>query len=314
MGGRKRERRSRRITLEQARTKQGKLSFDKRPDRKERSLMSIYTSIILTALLLGSILFYLFHERAKSTPNTSGNPPINEQELKEIDMEFKTPPVKWTGKLPKEVLKEFREAKTIEDYLKHLDHLDKVEKDAREFFSAGPGSRQKITSFVKLPDFHTRDETTYIRFQAILESGYIRMIVLRRDPTGPKIDFDAYSRRGSHSWNDLLSGETTEASEIRLGIRPDNFYLGEFRDDTIWQSFRGITPDHEEQISLYLRRDQISASLQKIIERNLTTRATVSLSSIGESHQKKQFEVSKAHQFNWLTLPHRRSKQTPLSE
>ena len=101
MGGRKRERRSRRITLEQARTKQGKLSFDKRPDRKERSLMSIYTSIILTALLLGSILFYLFHERAKSTPNTSGNPPINEQELKEIDMEFTPPRLNGPGSCPK---------------------------------------------------------------------------------------------------------------------------------------------------------------------------------------------------------------------
>ncbi len=314
MEGKKRQRRSRRITLEQARAKQGKISFDKRPDRKERSLISIYTSIVLTALLLSSILFYLFHERAESTPKTTGNTPIIEQELKEIDMEFKTPPVKWTGKLPKEVLKEFREAKTIEDYLKHLDHLDKVEKDAREFFSVGPGSRQKITRFVKLPDFHTRDETTYMQLRAVLESGYIRMIFLRRDPTGPKIDFDAYSRRGSHSWNDLLSGETTEASEIRLGIRPDNFYLGEFRDDTIWQSFRGVTPDHEEQISLYLRRDQIPASLRKSLGRNLTTRATVSLSSIGESHQKKQFEISKAYQFNWLTLPHRRSKKTPLNE
>ena len=143
MGGKKRQRRSRRITLKQARAKQGNINFDKRPDRKERSAISICTSIILTALLLGSILFYLFHKRAKSTPKTSGNPPINELELKEIDMEFKTPPVEWTGKLPKEILRGFREDKKIDDYLKHLDHLDKVEKDARKFFSVGPGSRQK---------------------------------------------------------------------------------------------------------------------------------------------------------------------------
>lgn len=314
MGGKKRQRRSRRITLEQARAKQGKINFDRRPDRKERSPISISTSIILSTLLLGSILLYLFHERTKSTPKTSGNPPINEQELEEIDMKFETPPVEWTGKLPKEVLREFREAKTIDDYLKHLDHLDKVEKDARKFFSVGPGSRQKIIRFVRLSDLHTRDETTFIRLRAILESGYFRMILMRRDPTGPKIDFDAYSRRGSHSWNDLLSGETAEASEIRLGLRPDNFYLGEFGDDTIWQSFRGFTPDHEEQVSLYIRRDQMPANLHKIVERNLTTRATISLNSIRESHQKKQFEVNKAHQLNWLTLPHRRSEKTPLTE
>lgn len=314
MKGKKRQRRSRRITLEQARAKQDNVNFDRRPHRKERSPISIGTSIILTTLLLGSILLYLFHERTKNTPKTSGNPPINEQELKEIDMKFKTPPGEWTGKLPQEVLREFREAKTIDDYLKHLDHLDKVEKDARKFFSVGPGSRQKITRFVRLSDLHTRDGTTYIRLRAILESGSFRMILMRRDPTGPKIDFDAYSRRGSHSWNDLLSGESAEASEIRLGLRPDNFYLGEFGDDTIWQSFRGFTPDHEEQISLYIRRDQMPASLQEIVERNLTTKAVISLNSIRESHQKKQFEVNKAHQFNWLTLPHRRSEKTPLNE
>ena len=51
--------------------------------------------------------------------------------------------------------------------------------------------------------------------------------------------------------------------------------------------------DHEEQISLYIRRDQMSTSLQKIVERNLTTRATGCLSSIGESHQKNNLKLAK---------------------
>ncbi|OUV16295.1 MAG: hypothetical protein CBC46_03835 [Verrucomicrobiaceae bacterium TMED86] len=44
---------------------------------------------------------------------------------------------------------------------------------------------------------------------------------------------------------------------------------------------------------LNIRRDQMSASLQKIVERNLTTRATVSLSSIGASHQKNNLKSAK---------------------
>ena len=309
-----RQRRSRRVSLERARAKREDTGFDQRPERKERSLFSIFSSLILVSLLLGSIVFYILHERSKNKPTIANNSPNEETAIDKFKMDFKTPPVEWTGKLPEEVLDDFKAAETVDDYLKHLDHLDQIEDDARTFFSTGPGSREKITRIVKLPAIRTKDSTTYIKFQAVLDSGDIRMIFLRWDPSGSKVDFDAYSRRGSHSWEDLLSGHTKEAPEIRLGIRADNFYLGEFQDDTIWQSFRGVTSDHEEQISLYIRKDQMSAKLHQVVEGQQSVMTTVSLKAIGTSHQRKQFEITEVHQFNWLTLPHRHTKQTPPNE
>ena len=201
-----------------------------------------------------------------------------------------------------EVLREFREAETIDDYLEHLDNLDIIEEEAREFFTDGPGSREKIKKYHQLSPIHTKDGRTYIRLQALLESGNIRVLCLQLSPEGPKIDFHAYAQTNSHSWEDLLSGKIAEGTEMRLGIRPDAFYLGEFQDDSIWQCFRGIAPNLEEHLSLYIRRENVSKFLQKLIDGRRSSSVTLKLKSIGDSHQRKQFEIVEIYQFHWLTI------------
>ena len=128
------------------------------------------------------------------------------------------------------------------------------------------------------------------------------MLFLRHSPSGSKIDFPAYARSGSHFWDDLLNGKVTEAPELRVGLRTDNYYLGEFQDDTVWQSLRAASPDIDEHVSLYMRKDKIPLRLQRLLDNKQGPLATISIKSINGSHQKKQFEITQVHQLNWLTL------------
>ena len=86
--------------------------------------------------LLGGIILYSISDSGNSPPEKSR---IQESQVSS-KKDYKTPPVDWTGKLPHEVLKDFRHAKTVDDYLKHLDYLPLIETEARIFFESGPGS------------------------------------------------------------------------------------------------------------------------------------------------------------------------------
>lgn len=218
-------------------------------------------------------------------------------------MKLESPPVDWTGKLPRQILNDFRNAETVDDYLEHLEQLDEIEEVAREFFSIGPGRDEKIINIRNLPAIQDTENNTYYQFRANIEPNLIRMIYLRVDPTGPKIDYHAYARTCSHSWDELISGKVPEAPEMRLALRMDNFYLGEFQDDSVWQCFRGVSPELEEQLSLYLRLDKLPENLKRIMNRGKLVRATVSLKSVGNSHERKQFEISNIHHLSWLSLP-----------
>lgn len=307
MANGRRERKVRWITPDQAKARQS-VNFDERPKRKERTLVGLLVSISLVILLFGAIILYVIREPGSSGESVNSSLPLPIPEAPELGLDYKTPPVDWTGKLPKEILNDFQHARSIDDYLEHLDQLPLVEKEAREFFENGPGSREKISDFNILPPLHTGDGRTYISLQAVMESGLIRTLFIRWDPSGPKIDFHSYARTSSHSWEDLLSGKVSEGEEMRIGIRPDTFYLGEFQDDSVWQSFRGVIPDHEEHLSLYLRRDQMSEALHRLVKLKRSISVTLSLRSVGKSYERKQFELTKIHQLNWLTITGSKTK------
>ncbi|MEJ6579207.1 MAG: hypothetical protein QNL33_14170 [Akkermansiaceae bacterium] len=58
-------------------------------------------------------------------------------------------------------------------------------------------------------------------------------------PKGPKIGFDFYARCGAVPWDDLLSGKADHAPEMRLILKEEHHYQGDYSDDSQWQSFEG---------------------------------------------------------------------------
>jgi hypothetical protein len=59
---------------------------------------------------------------------------------------------------------------------------------------------------------------------------------------GPKVDWDAYARHGSASWEDLSSGKARRAT-VRVFCEPSSERPAPFGDQSKWTCFRMSSPD-----------------------------------------------------------------------
>jgi hypothetical protein len=61
-------------------------------------------------------------------------------------------------------------------------------------------------------------------------------------PEGPQVDWDAYARHGSASWQDLWSGRAQRAV-VRVFCEPSTERPEPFDDQKKWTCFRLVSPD-----------------------------------------------------------------------
>ncbi len=79
-------------------------------------------------------------------------------------------------------------------------------------------------------------------FVVAFPSGNVRLLEVVGTPDGPRVDWDAYARYGTASWEDLLSGKAEQAL-VRVFCEPSSERLEPFGDQGRWTCFRLSSPD-----------------------------------------------------------------------
>lgn len=128
-----------------------------------------------------------------------------------------------------------------------------------------------------------------------------RMAVLTPDETGNwKIDFDAFARTVSPSWNAILAPETREAV-VRVFVAKDSYFNGPFRDEKEWVCYGMASPDTEEVLLGYCRLNSPQeAALQDILSKGeKLKRVTLGIRRV-ESGEARQFEISQVIAEDWV--------------
>jgi hypothetical protein len=208
-----------------------------------------------------------------------------------------------SGLLPHQVITKFREASTFEEKLSLLESPDLVEERARQFFAGDlqrNGTIEEIA--IKGRQNSSHNAHNFLHYTARLSNGSYREILLKLAPGGAKIDFDFYSRYCDVPWRDFFNGSASESTQSRVILRKKHFYIGEFSDDTKWQSFQALSPDLEEDIMVYL--DRSSPGLEAILRLTSTNklRANLALKTTDASRENRQFEIKKINALSWIAL------------
>lgn len=207
-------------------------------------------------------------------------------------------PAEWRGPHPSEVLEKFVAATSHEERLKWVRQPDKVGPAMEAFFRDGAGAREKIVGTQPLA-VSDQGAMLYEDYLVQLEGGGIRLASVSVDPDGAKVDFPAYARLGSESWDDLLGGVVKEADEVRLILQPGGFYLHAFPDEEAWRNFKASSPDLPEGIDLYVGRGTaLDRQLEELAGR--TDRATLSIRAVGDSAKHRQFEITGVKGIGWV--------------
>jgi len=137
-----------------------------------------------------------------------------------------------------------------------------------------------------------------------------RLALLTPDDIGVwKIDFEAFARSVSPPWEEILAEDGGQGL-VRVIVAKDTYYNGPFRDDTRWACYGMASPDIDEILLGYCRKDspqeeamqrmfpddpqdEQAARSKKII------RATLRLTR-PQGAETRQFEITRVLAEDWI--------------
>lgn len=106
-----------------------------------------------------------------------------------------------------------------------------------------PEEARSLTGEIESVLGHGVDEGRSVTgFVIVFPSGNLRLMEVLGTPEGPRVDWDAYARHGSASWQDLWSGRAQRAV-VRVFCEPSTEHPEPFDDREKWTCFRLSSPD-----------------------------------------------------------------------
>lgn len=120
-----------------------------------------------------------------------------------------------------------------------------------------------------------------------------------------KVDWDAYARYCTSSWDDIQSGIVSQA-RMRAVLRREHLYPPPFRDEKLWQCYAISSPDMDDTshyIYGYARKDSaVGCLLTECFktEENSRQPLTFTITSHGSSHARGHYEITHVHTLGWV--------------
>jgi hypothetical protein len=206
----------------------------------------------------------------------------------------------WQGPRTLEVANSFIAATTHSERLRWVDQPEEVAALMEEFYTHGPGHTETITglSAMRIP---MQDGRALDSFQVTLADGSFRRLDVAYELNGhAKVDFKSYSRYCGTPWTILLDGSRPSAAEMRVLLKIGSYYNRDFSDEDTWLCLTATSPDLQEPLYLYVRRDnpQMRDFLRDLPDREM--RYTVSIQNTADGWQHRQFILSKVLRSGWL--------------
>lgn len=150
----------------------------------------------------------------------------------------------------KKMAQQFVDAKSVGEVLTFVRDPERVETSVEKFMA------QKGFANAELSPYPSKSESDFILAQYLLkyENGRMRMITFVRDPVGPKIDWDAFTREGSADYEELVAG-VPEGAEVRVVVSYSQYYNYDFKDENEWTAYDVIHADWDKPFTGYLKKN-----------------------------------------------------------
>ena len=134
-----------------------------------------------------------------------------------------------------------------------------------------------------------------------------RLALLTPDDKGTwRVDFEAFARTVTPSWNEILSGGAGKGI-VRILFVKDNYYNGPFGDESQWTCFRLGSPDLNDDILGYCPTHSPQAAALELIlanapsrsKRKSPVRAVLEIQRT-KGAEARQFEITRVLAEDWV--------------
>lgn len=210
------------------------------------------------------------------------------------------PKATWAGLQPRQIAENFLQATTHEERLKWVRESADIAGIVGDYYRNGRSASETMSRLRSMDDIET-EEGLLARFMVEMKDGSERlMFVPYFEGGGRGVDFKSFSVHCSHPWNAILDGSATKADEVRVNLEPASYYNFEFADETKWFCFAATSPKLDGSLHFYAHRDD--PALQALIKYPFASplRFTTSIESTGQSHQHRQWRLSKVLFPGWV--------------
>jgi hypothetical protein len=256
---------------------------------------AVFTRVIL-ALLVGVslLMFGVLGIRHWSQPDRVGEPAPRVEARKQT-----APPVVWQGQQPGQIADKFLAATTPQERLRWVRQPGAVADLMERFYRDGPGATEKVADFQKMPQGAT-DDQIFERFTVTMTDGSKRLLCVPFDESGAGVDFKSYARHCSAPWSAVLAGTAPKADEMRVFLQQGSYYNYAFADEREWLCLLATSPELENPIHLYARKDNPDLLLFLQNPPQQPQRYTIALENTGQGHLNRQWQLTRVITTGWV--------------
>lgn len=269
-----------------SRRRRGPSSIHAKIARWKRRAMSVATGIAV--LVLGAIAWSL---RIKSSSEPSALLEKENHEKAEIEKIIRR------GDQALEVVKRAFAAKDEAAFLANLRVSRRTTATWQEWQSIlqgeGPVLRVEWMSPLKVGSVQGE------QFLVTFGSGKNRIMTALKAGESWLLDWDGFARTTVPGWPKLMK-EGASSAILRIYVAHDEYYQGEFRDDQVWMCVALASPDWDELLFGYVKRESAEADrLNVLLDQRSPQRVTLRVRGpVGGAL--KQFEVLEFLSDSWV--------------
>jgi hypothetical protein len=139
-------------------------------------------------------------------------------------------------------------------------------------------------------------------FVVEFSSGNLRLLEVVGTVEGPRVDWDAYARYGSASWEDLWSGEAKRAV-VRVFCEPSTERPEPFEDQGKWTCFRMSSPDLPQAVLGFTEAGSVrDVMMKRVILGTPNYRQRFTLEVVRHAgRDEPHFEITRCLAVGWVT-------------
>ena len=197
-----------------------------------------------------------------------------------------------------DVVNRFVNARTMDERLAVVRDPDRVRPLVESFEpKVGLGKATALNPF----GGGTDGRNPYDIFVATFEDNRSRLVCVVRTPSGPLVDWEAFSRQGTVTPEALLSGSAT-AGEMRVLAKPTNYFNYGFKDDGTWLALDLANSDWSQSLTGYVRRGGPAANLllKTWANPNEARRLLLEVAAENDSGRHAQVVIRKILALGWV--------------
>jgi hypothetical protein len=200
----------------------------------------------------------------------------------------------------REVARLFLEAPTEKDRLKWARDLPGLRGRTKNFPDEAVALPVVFEELTPMGKVEATGGFEFNQFAVRMPGGSMRLVCVVWTDDGLRVDWDSFARYSTADWDALLSGGVEEA-ELRVFIRPVEYYLGDFADDSRWQSFEMVSPDWPQSLYAYAAKGSPTAAVLADMVRSAPHfgRVTVRVKA-GTEPERRQVEIAKLLGTCWV--------------